>query len=84
MCLAVPGKLESVDDNTDLFRMGIVDFMGTKRSISLAFVPEAKVGDWLLVHVGAALNVIDEEAARDALAAVNMMLEDEACDIDAK
>lgn len=83
MCLAVPGKLESVNDETGLLRMGVVDFIGTKREVSLAFVPEAVLGDWLLVHVGAAISIIDEEAAQETLAAFQMMLDAEENIVDA-
>jgi hydrogenase expression/formation protein HypC len=63
MCLAVPGKLmetQLIGDN----RVGTVQFGGIKRSVFLDFVPEAKAGDYVLVHVGFALNVLDEEEAQ--------------------
>jgi hydrogenase expression/formation protein HypC len=59
MCLAVPGKIVIRDEN-----IAKVDFGGIRKEISLAFTPEAKVGDYVLVHVGFALNVIDEEEAQ--------------------
>jgi hydrogenase expression/formation protein HypC len=65
MCLAIPGKLVSVDEAPDaMLRRGKVDFGGVKKDISLAFTPEAVPGDYVLVHVGFALNVIDEEEAQ--------------------
>jgi len=65
MCLAVPGKLLSVSGPGDVMRTGRVDFGGVIKEINLAFVPEADVGDYVLVHVGFAITVIDEaEAAR--------------------
>jgi len=63
MCLAVPGKLveeQSLGDN----RLGIVQFGGIKRSVFLDFVPEAQVGDYVLVHVGFAISRLDDEEAR--------------------
>jgi hydrogenase expression/formation protein HypC len=63
MCLAVPGKLVSVDDSPSLFRMGKVNFGGIFKEVNLAYVPEAKLGDYVLVHVGFALNIIDEAEA---------------------
>lgn len=64
MCLAVPGQLEAVQQR-DGARTGQVTFGGVTREVALDFVPEADVGDWVLVHVGFALGVIDaEEAAR--------------------
>jgi hydrogenase expression/formation protein HypC len=60
MCLAVPGKLISVDDSPSLMRSGKVDFGGILKEVSLAYVPEAKLGDYVLVHVGFALSIVDE------------------------
>jgi hydrogenase expression/formation protein HypC len=64
MCLAVPGKLMSIEGDDPMFRSGRVSFGGTEREINLAYVPEAKVGDYVLVHVGFALNTIDEAEAK--------------------
>lgn len=65
MCLAVPGKLmEIVDRGDPLTRTGKVSFGGIVKEVNLAYVPEAQVGDFLTVHVGFALSVIDEEDAR--------------------
>ena len=66
MCLAVPGKVVEITGDAQL-RMGRVDFAGVQRQACLAYVPEAKVGDWVLVHVGFAISRIDEEAARETL-----------------
>ena len=63
MCLAVPGRLLSVAGEDPLARVGRVDFGGIVKEISLAFVPEARVDDYVLVHVGFALTVIDESEA---------------------
>jgi hydrogenase expression/formation protein HypC len=63
MCLAVPGKLVSVDDSPSLMRSGKVDFGGILKEVSLAYVPEAKLGDYVLVHVGFALSIVDEAEA---------------------
>ena len=68
MCLAVPGKIVSIDPAKDpLFKVGKVSFDGVIRNINLAAVPEAKVGEYVLVHVGMALNVIDEKEALKTL-----------------
>jgi hydrogenase expression/formation protein HypC len=65
MCLAVPGRILSVDGDDALTRTGRVDFGGLVKEINLAFVPDAAVGDHVLVHVGFAITVIDEvEAGR--------------------
>ena len=63
MCLAVPGKLISIDDQPALMRSGRVNFGGILKEVSLAYVPEAKLGDYVLVHVGVALSIVDEAEA---------------------
>jgi hydrogenase expression/formation protein HypC len=62
MCLAIPGRVIEVFDDRGL-RMGRVDFGGTVRRACLEQLPEAGVGDWVLVHVGFALSRIDPEEA---------------------
>ena len=71
MCLAVPGKIESIEGTDPIFRSGKVNFGGILKNINLAYVPDAKVGDYVLVHVGFAIARIDENAAREALDALN-------------
>lgn len=63
MCLAVPGKLMSISGDEPLTRMGRVSFGGIIKDVSLAYVPEAKVGDYVIVHVGFAISTLDEEEA---------------------
>ncbi len=67
MCLGVPGRIVEVDDATGL-SMGIVDFDGVRRSVCLAYTPEAGVGDHVIVHVGFAINQLDEDEAARTLA----------------
>lgn len=65
MCLAVPGRIVSIAGDDPLSRTGRADFGGVVKEIQLAFVPEAEVGDHVLVHVGFAIALLDEaEAAR--------------------
>jgi hydrogenase expression/formation protein HypC len=65
MCLAVPGKIIEITDNSDIaFRAGKVDFGGIRKEVNLAYTPEAEVGKYVLVHVGFAISVIDEEEAQ--------------------
>lgn len=65
MCLAVPGHVLTIAGEEPLTRVGRVDFGGLVKEINLAYVPEARVGDYVLVHVGFAISIIDEvEAAR--------------------
>jgi hydrogenase expression/formation protein HypC len=66
MCLAVPGKIIEIYNNAGLL-MGKIDFNGVVREACLAYVPEAKVGDYTIIHVGFALNLIDEEEALEIL-----------------
>ncbi|MCC7263261.1 MAG: HypC/HybG/HupF family hydrogenase formation chaperone [Candidatus Latescibacteria bacterium] len=63
MCLAVPGKLIEITGEDDLSRVGRVSFGGVVKEINLAFVPQAQVGDYVTVHVGVALSVVDEAEA---------------------
>ncbi len=62
MCLAVPGKIVSVSGE-DLARQARVDFGGVLKEVNLAYVPEAQIGEYVLVHVGFAISVVDEEEA---------------------
>jgi hydrogenase expression/formation protein HypC len=66
MCLAVPGQVLSIEE--DQLRTATVSFGGVTKSVSLALVPEAGVGDYVIVHVGFAISKLDEEAARRTLA----------------
>jgi hydrogenase expression/formation protein HypC len=64
MCLAVPGRVVEIMDGGDIaFRLGKVDFGGIRKEVNLAYTPEAEVGKYVLVHVGFAISVIDEEEA---------------------
>jgi hydrogenase expression/formation protein HypC len=64
MCLAVPGRLISIEGDDPLLRSGKVDFSGAVKVVNLAYVPEAHVGDFVLVHVGFAISTIDEAEAK--------------------
>jgi len=63
MCLAIPGKLVSINGET-----GIVESGGVRREVGLQLVPEAKVGDYVLLHAGFAIQVVDEKEAAETLA----------------
>ncbi|MBI5688885.1 MAG: HypC/HybG/HupF family hydrogenase formation chaperone [Verrucomicrobia bacterium] len=73
MCLAVPGRLLEISGADEFHRMGRVSFGGVVKSVSLACVPEAQVNDHVLVHVGVALSVIDEEEAAKIFAHLSEM-----------
>lgn len=65
MCLSIPGKLIQITaELDDIFRVGKVSFDGIVKEVSLTLVPEAKVGDYVMVHVGAAISLVDEEEAK--------------------
>jgi hydrogenase expression/formation protein HypC len=66
MCLGIPGRIQAVDDRQPL-RMGTVDFGGIRKPVCLATVPDADVGDWVIVHAGIAISILDEAAAHDVL-----------------
>nr|MEE4266732.1 HypC/HybG/HupF family hydrogenase formation chaperone [Candidatus Krumholzibacteria bacterium] len=66
MCLGVPGIITEVQDG--FMRMGTVDFDGSALEVCLAYVPEAEVGDYVLVHAGFALTQLDEEQAKETMA----------------
>jgi len=70
MCLAVPGKIVEIY-HIDGLAMGKVDFGGVVREACLEYVPNAKVGDYTLIHVGFALNLISEQEAMETLAMLN-------------
>ncbi|MEQ9424337.1 MAG: HypC/HybG/HupF family hydrogenase formation chaperone [Cyclobacteriaceae bacterium] len=68
MCLAVPGKVIEIDPtDANTMKMGKVDFGGIKKKINLDLVPEANIGDYVLVHVGVAISTVDEEEANRTL-----------------
>ena len=69
MCLAVPGRITAISGEEEL-RTARIDFSGVTREACLAFVPEAQVGDYVLVHVGFAIARVDEDAARQTLEAL--------------
>lgn len=62
MCLAIPGKITSAEEQNGI-RIGRVEFGGVSRQTCLDFVPEASVGDYVLVHVGFAISRVDQEEA---------------------
>ena len=67
MCLAVPGKLLSIAGDDPLSRTGKVSFGGILKEVNLTCVPEAKIGDYVIVHAGLAISVLDEEEAARTL-----------------
>ncbi len=68
MCLAVPGKIIEIDGSDQLMRAGKVSFSGVVKDVNLAYVPEAMLGDYVLVHVGFAISTVDEREAQRVFA----------------
>lgn len=64
MCLAIPGKVETITGDDAITRMGRINFGGVIKEASLAYVPEVQVGDYVIVHVGFALSKVDEDEAQ--------------------
>ena len=73
MCLGVPGQLMRLSPNEIGMTMGTVRFGGIRKEVCLAYTPEAKVGDYVLVHVGFALSVLDEKRAAEMVARLREM-----------
>ncbi len=74
MCLAVPGIITQINETGDaLFRNAVVSFGGVTKEVSLAMLPEAQLNDYVLVHVGVALSIIDEEEAKETIEALRQM-----------
>jgi hydrogenase expression/formation protein HypC len=81
MCLGVPGKVVEIVENPEGMTMGKVSFGGITKSVCLACVPEAKVDDYVVVHVGFAIAVVDQAEAESTLEFLRQMGELEELDI---
>jgi hydrogenase expression/formation protein HypC len=73
MCLAVPGKVLSIQGDDPLLRCARVSFSGVIKIVSLTCAPEAKVGDYVLVHVGVAISLVDEKDAEETFEYLRQM-----------
>jgi hydrogenase expression/formation protein HypC len=82
MCLAIPGKLERIEVDASGVATGRVSFGGLTRPVCLAYLPEAKVGDYVVVHVGFALSIIAESEAREVFRILHEMSEFEELESD--
>ncbi len=67
MCLAVPGRIVSIEDREGIL-MSVVDFGGVQKEVCLQYLPDATVGQYVVVHVGFAIQQLDEESALRTLA----------------
>ena len=68
MCLAIPGKIQRLNEASPPYRTGAVSFGGIVKEVNLSFVPDAGVDDYVIVHVGVAISQVDEEEAQRTLA----------------
>ena len=73
MCLGVPGKVVEINDDRSGVTMGKVDFSGIVKEVCLAYVPEAKLGDYVVVHVGVAISVVGEDEAQEVFEFLRQM-----------
>ena len=73
MCLAVPGKIVSISEEDPLMRTGQVRFGEISKEVNLAYVPEAKVDNYVIVHAGFAISLLDEEEARRTFDSLNQL-----------
>jgi hydrogenase expression/formation protein HypC len=73
MCLAIPGKVETLTGEDPIMRMGRVNFGGVIKEACLAYVPEVKVGDYVIVHAGFALSIVDEAEAQQVFEYLRQM-----------
>ena len=74
MCLAIPGKIKLITSELDeTFRIAKVSFGGIIKEVNLCMLPEAKIGDYVLVHVGVAISIVDEEEARQTFSYLKKM-----------
>lgn len=73
MCLAVPGKVLDISGDDPLLRTGRVSFNGVIKQVSFTCAPEAKPGDYVLVHVGLAISIVDEKEAQETFRYLQQM-----------
>jgi hydrogenase expression/formation protein HypC len=73
MCLGVPGQILSIAEQADGIRMGRVSFAGIVKEVCLAYLPEATVGEYVIVHVGFAISRVDEAEAKEVFAYLDRM-----------
>lgn len=73
MCLGVPGKVLSVEENALGMTMGKVSFAGVNKEVCLAYVPEVRPGDYVIVHVGFAISIVSEAEAAETFEILRQM-----------
>jgi hydrogenase expression/formation protein HypC len=73
VCLGVPGKVLTVEENAQGMAMGTVSFAGVNKEVCLAYVPEAKPGDYVIVHAGFAISIVNEQEAEETFEILRQM-----------
>ena len=73
MCLAIPGRIVAIAGDAGFDRRGTVDFDGARQEVALAYLPEAKIGDYVLVHVGFAMTLLDAQEAERILGEIRQL-----------
>jgi hydrogenase expression/formation protein HypC len=73
MCLGVPGMVTKIEPNELGMTMGTVDFAGIQKQVCLAYVPDVKVGEYVIVHVGFALSKVAEDEAQKVFEALRQL-----------
>ncbi|MGI0493682.1 HypC/HybG/HupF family hydrogenase formation chaperone [Alkalinema pantanalense CENA528] len=73
MCLAIPGELLNITNDEPLTRSGFVKFGGITKEVNLAYVPEVQVGDYVIVHVGFAISILNADQAQQIFADLEAM-----------
>lgn len=71
ICLGIPGKVEEIIREDEVERLGLVDFSGVEKEVTLTYLPEAEPGDYVIVHAGCAISVVDEKEAKKTLEQVD-------------
>jgi hydrogenase expression/formation protein HypC len=71
MCLAIPGRVTTISGNDPLMKTGLVNFGGILKEVNLVYVPEVKVDDYVIVHVGFAISILDEAEAQKVFDTLN-------------
>ena len=73
MCLAIPGRIIAISGGEGFDRRGTVDFDGARQEVALAYLPEAQIGDYVLVHVGFAMTLLDTQEAERILGEIRQL-----------
>ena len=71
MCLAIPGRVTTISGNDPLMKTGLVNFGGILKEVNLVYVAEVKVDDYVIVHVGFAISILDEKEAQKVFDTLN-------------